>query len=102
MANEIANKVVIQTTGLLNVSGKKSIINTGTMKAGTLTVVSDEKISNSYCAFWVLCNKGTMSADKISITVPKIKAISDLDGNYTAQVPELNQPAAIPATDTSL
>lgn len=102
VANEVRNQGVMQTTGLLNVSGKNGISNSGTMKAGTLTLATDEKISNSSCLLWVLCSKGTMSADKITITAPKIAAIGDLDGNYTTQVLELNKPAATPATDTSL
>lgn len=93
MANEVSNKGLMQTTGLLSVTGKNSIINRGTMKAGTLTLASDEKISNAFCALWVLCNTGTMSADKISITAPKIASIKDLDGNYNTKLLELNQPA---------
>jgi len=98
VANEFSNQGVIQTSGLLNVSGKKSISNTGTMKAGTLTLATDEKLSNSSC-FWVLCSRGTMSADKISITAPKIAAIADLNGTYDTPLLELNTP---PASDTSL
>lgn len=102
VANEVSNQGVMQTTGLLNVSGKNGISNSGTMRAGTLTLATDEKISNASCLLWVLCSKGTMSADKITITAPKIAAISDLNGTYTTQVLELNKPAATPATDTSL
>lgn len=102
MANEVSNQGVMQATGLLNVSGKNGISNSGTMKAETLTLATDKKISNSSCLLWVLCSKGTMSADKISITAPKIAAIGDLDGTYTTQVLELNKPAATPGTDTSL
>jgi len=101
VANEVSNQGVIQTSGLLNVSGKNGISNTGTMKAGTLTLATDEKISNSSCLLWILCSKGTLSADKITITAPKIAAIGDLDGTYTTQVIELNKPAAV-ASDTSL
>lgn len=101
VANEVSNQGVIQTSGLLNVSGKNGISNTGTIKAGTLTLATDEKISNSSCLLWILCSKGTLSADKITITAPKIAAIGDLDGTYTTQVIELNKPAAV-ASDTSL
>jgi len=102
VANEVSNQGVIQTTGLLSVSGKNGISNTGTMTAGTLTLATDEKISNSSCFLWVFCTTGTMSADKITIKAPKITSISDLDGNYTTQVLELNKPAAIQPSDTSL
>jgi filamentous hemagglutinin family protein len=102
VANEVRNKGVIQTSELLNVSGKNGIFNTGTMKAGTLTLATDEKISNSSCFLWVFCTKGTMSADKITIKAPKMTSISALDGTYTTPALELNKSAAPQAPDTSL
>lgn len=91
--NDFSNQGGIQTTGALSVTGKNSIANTGTMKAGTLTLATEGTISNSSCFLWVFCSEGTMSADKISITAPKITSISNLDGKYTTQVLELNKPA---------
>ena len=102
VANEVSNQGVMQTTGQLNLSGKNGISNSGTLKAGTLTLTTDEKISNASCLLWVLCNKGTMSADKILISAPKIAAVSDLDGHFITPVLELNKPAATAAMDTSL
>jgi len=93
VANEVRNKGVIQTAGRLNVSGKNDITNSGTMKAGTLTLITDEKVSNAYCLLWLLCDKGTLSADTIQITAPKLTAMSDLGGYYTTQLLELNKPA---------
>ncbi|MBS6033288.1 MAG: hypothetical protein KIB40_09040 [Pantoea sp.] len=93
-AKEVRNSGVMQTTGLLSVEGKNGIYNTGRMEAGTLALITDEKISNSSCVWWVLCTKGTMTADKITITAPKIASLRELDGNYTTQTLELNKPVA--------
>jgi len=102
ISNAFSNQGVMQTTGLLSVSGKNSIANRGTLKAGTLTLATDGKISNSYCRLWLMCTQGTMKADKITIAAPKIAAIGDLDGNYTTQILELNKTEADPVSDTSL
>jgi len=102
IANDVANTGTVNTTGQLNILGKNGISNTGTLTAGTLSLATDEKISNSSCFLWILCKSGTMKADTITITAPKITRISDLDGNYTTQVLELNKPAAAADTNSSL
>ena len=101
-AKEVRNSGVMQTTGLLSVEGKNGIYNTGSMEAGTLALITDEKISNSSCVWWVFCTKGTMKADKITITAPKIASLRELDGNYTTQTLELNKPVAPSEPGTSL
>jgi len=102
VANEVQNSGLMQTTGTLSVYGKNNIMNTGTLKAGTLALTTDEKISNSSCILWVLCIKGTMAADKITITAPKIASLSNLDGYYSTQTLELNKPAASSESAPSL
>jgi len=102
MANSFRNNGEIATTNLLNISGKNGIVNTGTLKAGTLALATDGKISNASCMLWVFCHKGTLSADKITIAAPKIHAISDLDGNYYTKELELNKPAATAEMTTRL
>lgn len=102
IASQVKNEGTITMTGLLNVSGNNGISNTGTIKAGTLNLATNEKISNSSCFLWVLCTTGTMTAEKITITAPKITRIRDLDGNYITKTLELNKPAAAPATNSTL
>lgn len=101
-ANEVWNSGVMQSTGLLSVKGKNGIYNTGRMEAGTLALITDEKISNSSCVWWIFCTKGTMTADKITITAPKIASLRELDGNYTTQTLELNKAAAPSESGISL
>ncbi|MGK3143675.1 filamentous hemagglutinin N-terminal domain-containing protein [Pantoea sp. C2G6] len=101
VTNAFKNEGEMQTTGLLNIYGKNGITNTGTLKAGTLTLATDEKISNASCFLWLLCTPGTMTADKITITAPKIASINDLDGNYVTNILELNT-SADAATNSSL
>ena len=102
VANEVRNEGSLQATGMLSVFGKNGIYNTGSMEAGTLALITDEKISNSSCVWWVFCTKGTMKADKITITAPKIASLRELDGNYTTQTLELNKPVAPSEPGTSL
>lgn len=102
VANEVRNEGVVETTGLLSVSGKNGITNTGTLKAETLALATDEKISNSSCSWWIFCTSGTIAADNIIINAPKIASIRDLDGNFTTPSLELNKPVAPSAPGTGL
>lgn len=102
MAGEVRNEGVMQATGLLSVSGDKGITNTGTLKAETLALATDEKISNSSCVWWIFCTSGTMTADNIIINAPKIASIRDLDGNYMTPSLELNKPVAPSVPGTGL
>ncbi|MEB7540532.1 filamentous hemagglutinin N-terminal domain-containing protein [Pantoea anthophila] len=98
VSDEFSNQGVMQATERLSVTGKNSIYNRGTLKAGTLALTTDGKLSNASCRVWLLCKQGTMKADKITISAPKISSVTDLDGYYTTQLLELNKPE----TDSSL
>lgn len=92
VSDDFSNQGVMQATERLSVTGKSGISNKGTLKAATLALTTDGKISNTSCRLWLLCRQGTMKADKISISAPKITTIADLDGDYTTQLLELNKP----------
>ncbi len=88
------NTGTMEASEQLTVTGISGISNTGTLKGKTLTLNTDGEISNVSCSWFVVCKKGTLSAETLAINAPAVKNVSDIGGNIFAQVLELNKPVS--------
>lgn len=93
-SNTFENSGTLQAANQLTVTGVNSISNYGTLKGKTLTLNTEGEINGASCSWLVLCKKGTLSAETLTLNAPTVSKISDLGGNIIAQVIELNKPAS--------
>ena len=91
--SEIENKGDMAALETMTLSGKKRITNNGSLSARTLSLASEGEIKNYTCSWLVLCSSGTVTADKMTVTAPKMTKLSNIGGEMWVSVIEFNKPA---------
>ena len=93
-SHDFENTGFMTASNQLAVTGLNGISNYGKLKGKTMTLNTDGKLNNSKCSWLFGCEHGTLLAEKMIINAPKVQRISDIGGYITANVVELNKPAA--------
>lgn len=93
MGNEIENGGAIVAANDLTITGNQWITNNGSLTARTLSLASEGLINNRTCSWYIFCQSGIITAEKMTVIAPKMSSITDIGGDLRVNSVEMNKPA---------